>query len=147
MRPSPLYSTPSPSVPDLAERGRAQAANARAIGEFTVKAGIKKFEAAVADHQAATNNTSSADSASDHDAPAVTVPDILSAETVAQTVEAAQLTDVRALALDDYDTLAASQIVKRLGALSADELEAVRGHEANTRGRRTILNKIAQLQA
>jgi hypothetical protein len=34
-----------------------------------------------------------------------------------------------------------------LAGLAADELELVRVYEAGTRGRKTILNKIAQLQA
>jgi hypothetical protein len=51
------------------------------------------------------------------------------------------------LAIHGYDSLAASQVVERLGGLSAAELEAVRAYEAATRGRRTILNRIGQLQA
>jgi hypothetical protein len=54
---------------------------------------------------------------------------------------------VEALAITDYDNLAASQVVPRLGGLSPDELEAVRLYEAAQRGRKTILNKIAQLQS
>ncbi|HUW01737.1 MAG TPA: hypothetical protein VMW08_05255 [Acidimicrobiales bacterium] len=51
------------------------------------------------------------------------------------------------LAIPDYDGLSASQVVTRLGGLSPDELEAVRRHEAGNRGRKTILNKVAQIQA
>ena len=50
------------------------------------------------------------------------------------------------LAIPDYDGLSASQVVTRLGGLAPDELEAVRRHEAANRGRKTILNKVAQLQ-
>jgi hypothetical protein len=52
-----------------------------------------------------------------------------------------------ALAIPGYDALSASQVVQRLAGLAPDELEAVRTYEAATRGRRTILNRIAQLQA
>jgi hypothetical protein len=38
-------------------------------------------------------------------------------------------------------------VVPRLDALRPRELEAVRAYEAAHRGRRTILNRIAQLQA
>jgi hypothetical protein len=38
-------------------------------------------------------------------------------------------------------------VVNRLAGLSAGELEAVRAYEAANRGRKTILNKIAQLQS
>lgn len=51
------------------------------------------------------------------------------------------------LAVPDYDSLAASQVVPRLAALSPDELDAVRRYEAAHRGRQTILNRVAQLLA
>ena len=51
------------------------------------------------------------------------------------------------LSIPGYDTLSASQVVQRLAGLSPDELEDVRDYESGTRGRRTILSKIAQLQA
>lgn len=51
------------------------------------------------------------------------------------------------LAIPGYDALAASQVVQRLAGLSSEELEAVREYEAATRGRKTILNRVAQLQA
>lgn len=51
------------------------------------------------------------------------------------------------LAIPDYDGLSASQVVSRLAGLSSAELEAVREYEAAHRGRKTILSKVAQLQA
>jgi hypothetical protein len=53
----------------------------------------------------------------------------------------------QALGIPDYDSLSASQVVPRLAGLSQDELEAVRAYETANRGRRTVLSKIAQLQA
>ncbi len=50
------------------------------------------------------------------------------------------------LAIPSYDELAASQVIPLLDGLRADELEAVRRHEAAGRGRRTVLSRIAQLQ-
>ena len=50
------------------------------------------------------------------------------------------------LSIPGYDTLSASQVVQRLAGLSAAELEDVRDYESGTRGRRTILSKISQLQ-
>jgi hypothetical protein len=50
------------------------------------------------------------------------------------------------LAIPGYDALSASQVVQRLDGLAPGELEAVREYETATRGRRTILSKIAQLQ-
>jgi hypothetical protein len=55
--------------------------------------------------------------------------------------------DPATLAIPDYDGLSASHVVNRLAGLSAAELEAVRRYEAANRGRKTILSKVAQLQA
>jgi hypothetical protein len=52
---------------------------------------------------------------------------------------------VVAAALADYDTLSASQVVRRLESLGPEELDAVRRYEASTRNRRTILNRAGQL--
>jgi hypothetical protein len=51
------------------------------------------------------------------------------------------------LAIPGYDSLSASQVVSRLDGLAPGELEAVRAYEAGSRGRRTILTKISQLQS
>jgi hypothetical protein len=48
-------------------------------------------------------------------------------------------------ALAGYDTLSASQVVRRLESLGEDELRAVHRHEASHRNRRTILNRAHQL--
>jgi hypothetical protein len=49
------------------------------------------------------------------------------------------------LAIPDYDTLSASQVVRRLDGLGHDDLDAVRQHEAQGRKRRTILHRVEQL--
>lgn len=49
------------------------------------------------------------------------------------------------LAIPDYDTLSASQVVQRLDGLDRRELEALVEHETATRGRRTILHRAQQL--
>ena len=48
-------------------------------------------------------------------------------------------------ALADYDTLSASQVVRRLESLGPEELQAVQRYEASSRNRRTILNRAGQL--
>lgn len=53
--------------------------------------------------------------------------------------------DVNA-AIPDFDSLAASQVVPRLAGLSLADLEAVRRYETAHRGRKTIINRIDQLQ-
>ena len=54
--------------------------------------------------------------------------------------------EVGKLAIPAYDSLAASQVVRRLDALGPEELDAVRRYEEATRRRRTILGRLAQLQ-
>ena len=51
------------------------------------------------------------------------------------------------LAIPGYDSLSAPQVVQRLDGLSADELESVRAYEMATRGRKTILSRVAQIQS
>ena len=51
------------------------------------------------------------------------------------------------LPIAEYESLAAIHVVERLGSLRPDELEAVRSFEQGHRGRRTVLAKVAQLQA
>ncbi|HEX2700224.1 MAG TPA: hypothetical protein VHM89_08500 [Acidimicrobiales bacterium] len=51
-----------------------------------------------------------------------------------------------ALAIPGYDSLSAPHVVQRLDGLSDEELEAVRLYESATRGRKTILSRIAQIQ-
>ena len=48
-------------------------------------------------------------------------------------------------ALAGYDTLSASQVVRRLESLELQQLRAVHRHEASHRNRRTILNRAHQL--
>lgn len=50
------------------------------------------------------------------------------------------------LAIPGYDSLSASQVLQRLPGLSGAELAAVAAYEHAHRGRRTILNRIDQLQ-
>ncbi|HUF96877.1 MAG TPA: hypothetical protein VMM60_02035 [Ilumatobacter sp.] len=51
------------------------------------------------------------------------------------------------LPIDDYDHLAARQVVDRLATLSAAELDQVAEYERAHRHRQTVLGRIAQLQS
>lgn len=48
------------------------------------------------------------------------------------------------LPIQDYDSLAASQVVPRLATMTSAELRVVQRYERANRGRQTILNRIAQ---
>lgn len=51
------------------------------------------------------------------------------------------------LPIQDYDSLAASQVVPRLATLSAEDLAIVQRYEQAGRHRQTILHRVAQLLA
>ncbi len=51
------------------------------------------------------------------------------------------------LPIEGYDSLAASQVVGRLGSLTDEELALIEAYESAHRSRRTILGKINQLRA
>ncbi len=53
---------------------------------------------------------------------------------------------VSSLSIPDYDSLSASQVVKRLRGMPGAELDAIRDYEAATRARKTILNRITQIR-
>jgi hypothetical protein len=127
-------------LPGLVAKGRRrvelQIANARIVGKFVVT----KSERRVAERveallgRAAPDRPDTApDPATEGDAPSARpVPDAAAGAVVGG-------------ALADYDTLSASQVVRRLESLGPEELHAVQRYEASTRNRRTILNRAGQL--
>lgn len=68
------------------------------------------------------------------------------ARTTAKSARKVATDAASALGISDYDSLSASQVVQRLRGLVPEELEAVRAYESATRARKTVLNKIAQVQ-
>jgi len=149
-------------LPSLVERGRglvsSQAAIAKVVGRFAVTTGQR--EAAKVAKHAAKVLVDLGVLPAVPPAPAPRRPARLAGAEAAATAEAeparldahgsvpsAAPADADDLAIPGYGALSASQVVQRLAGLSGTELEAVRDYELGTRGRRTILNKIAQLQA
>ena len=140
-------------VPELIEKGHQQVVVARMFGKFAVEqeapkqiATLQKQVQKVADQltgrtspptppkrETPTSNNGAGDApATQTSAPVVASP--------------AHGPGAATLAIPDYDSLSASQVVPRLEGLSDDELASVESYEAEHRGRKTILNKIAQLQ-
>jgi hypothetical protein len=129
-------------LPGLVTKGRRrlelQIANARVVGKFVVGKGQRRvserfnclldLEAAAPEPEPAPAPAPSAPPAS-RPAP---VPDAAAGAVVEG-------------ALADYDTLSASQVVRRLESLGPEELRAVQRYESTTRNRRTILNRASQL--
>jgi hypothetical protein len=127
-------------LPGLVTKGRHRVelhlANARVVGKFVVT----KTERRVADRIGGLLRNG----ATGPGAPSRT-PERGSVETPQRTVPDAAAEAVVGGALADYDTLSASQVVRRLESLGPDELRAVQRYEASTRNRRTILNRAGQL--
>jgi hypothetical protein len=161
-------------LPQLAERGRMQAANAKMMGRFAIQMGSAEAskrmgglegqlrsmlvgfgflppevaveqsraddgEAGGGEEPSTPRQAAGPDDATKRAAPAGTRDE---PEERARPEPATV-----PLAIPEYDTLAASQVVSRLAGLRPAELEAVKQHELAHRGRKTILGKIAQLQA
>jgi hypothetical protein len=133
--------TVTEDLPGLITKGRqrlgTEISNARVVGEFFVNQGQREVTQRLgsllhrtADPEPEAAPTPSATPAAP--APAKPAPDPVDGETVER-------------ALAGYDTLSASQVVRRLESLGPDELHAVHRHEASHRNRRTILNRATQL--
>jgi hypothetical protein len=145
-------------LPSLAEKGRAQLGMAKMVGQFAAQQGQKEagkvFDKASKQAMAtleqlagsapgrgpSTNGAAKSNGAA-APAPVIDVPAVETPAVATSGPEAATL------AIPDYDSLSASQVLPRLNGLSTDELEAVRSYEAAHRGRKTILNRAAQLQS
>jgi hypothetical protein len=126
-------------LPGLVAKGRRrvelQLANARVVGRFVVSKSQRRVSERLSGfhHNGGDPAPPGPARAEPAAAPASRpVPDAV-AEAVVET------------ALADYDTLSASQVVRRLESLGPDELRAVQRYEASTRNRRTILNRAGQL--
>jgi hypothetical protein len=149
-------------IPQLVEKGKSQVTMAKMLGQFAVTTGqgeasklvdrlqdqaitiLNRLGGAHAPEAPITPTALQEPAASlTSAAPVVAAAPVPSAPAV----PAAPAPPVESLAIPDYDGLSASHVVNRLAGLSAAELEAVRAYEAANRGRKTILSKVAQLQA
>src|SRR4051812_37104137 len=150
--------------PKLVEKGRSQLGVAKMIGQFAVQQGqteaTKVFDRASKQAMSTLEQLAGFNGSSTNGAKSITNG---SAPTSAPVSAASTVTEIHAvaatptaptsgpeaaeLAIPDYDSLSASQVLPRLSGLSTEELEAVRAYEAAHRGRKTILNRVAQLQS
>lgn len=139
--------------PELVQKGKAQVNSARMFGQFAVQAGQSEAEkrASGAAEQVRDLLASvgivppdQASATTPEPAPEPASPPPAAAAKKKAPAESAPA--ATSLSIPDYDSLSASQVVSRLAGLGAAELEAVRKYEGAQRGRKTILNKIAQLQ-
>lgn len=144
-------------LPGFIERGRNQVTMARMIGQFAVQQGQVEAARRLGPVQAQVEtilgdlglvpSRPEASNASAADEPVVATRPTAVPDLPPDPDPEPAGPDVVDLAIPDYDSLAASQVVPRLAGLTPDELADVRAYEAAGRGRKTILNRIAQLQS
>jgi hypothetical protein len=151
-------------LPRLVERGRNHVTMARMVGEFAVRKGAEDLAAGAVGAQerligllpwtrggsdgATGSDTTSTGPEAARSAPVDRPASPPTAARVApEAAAAAADIDPGDLPIPDYDLLSASLVVPRLESLDAAELDLVGRYEAGTRGRRTILAKVAQLRS
>ena len=150
-------------VPQLVEKGHQQVVTARMFGKFAVDqapgqlAEVQKQVQKVAEQLTARTGARRPAPAAEKPAASSSAPasngQATAATQTSAPVSAEPVTTpahgpgAATLAIPDYDSLSASQVVPRLEGLSDRELADVREYESAHRGRKTILNKIDQLQA
>lgn len=152
--------------PKLVERGRNQVQVARMMGQMAVQMGQSEAEKRVTKAGSQLRDSLAAAGLVPQDTPpAAAAPTPTPAEAPAPAAKkaakkpakkaaapkksAAKKTtapSVGSLGIPDYDSLSASQVVSRLRGLAPKDLDALRAYESATRARKTILNKITQLQ-
>ena len=139
-------------LPQLVEKGKNQVTMARMVGQFAVQqgqTGAGKAASKFQEQAAGVLEMFGLGGSPSYPAPPVEEPPgprlVPEPEIDAPAVVVAPAADE--LAIPDYDSLSASQVVNRLAGLTEDELDAVEDYESAHRGRKTILNKVAQLRA
>lgn len=158
-----LALTAREELPRLVEKGRKQvhdqATTARLMGEYALQEGRRDLgERAkkVTDTVSGLTGTRrpaprpaapGAPAAPPAPAPAPSTPPPPPAPAPTASAPAGPRPSDDGLAIPGYDALSASQVVQRLAGLSTEELEAVRAYESATRGRKTILHRVDQLQS
>lgn len=146
-----LALTARDELPRIIDKGRQQVNMARMMGQFAVAQGQKEAEKVVkqatetiAGRSAGRPSSSTPSPSASPASPTATKP-TATKPTATNGARTAGHSDDD-LAIPGYDSLSASQVVQRLAGLSGPELEAVRTYEAATRGRKTILHRVEQLQ-
>ena len=128
--------------PEMAARGRRQVLFTRTVGKYALRRGQARLDGLVGTGLGLVNGfLPGNDGAEPVEATIDTATSLAAVEDLPTDLGP----DSDHLAIPDYDNLSAFQVMPRLEALDPTDLDAVRAYEESTRGRRTILNKIAQL--
>ena len=130
-------------LPGLIDKGRSRVeqeiSNARVAGEYVVG----RYQRRITERLGSILHSAEPAAAPARDEPAT--GSVAPTPAAARPAPDAADTALVGAALADYDTLSASQVVRRLESLGPEQLRAVQRYEAATRNRRTILNRAGQL--
>lgn len=123
------------ALPELARR---EIVLARFLGKMAVDHGLRELRARLVPDDAPKETSTAGVAphvvADDHRSDDAAMPDV------------ADVPDVAALALSDYDHLSSAQVIAKLDGLDAEEREAIESYERASRHRRIILGKLEQLR-
>ncbi len=129
--------------PEMAARGRRQILFTRTVGKYALRRGQARLDGLVGTGLGLVNGFLPTDGPAPRaEATSETATNLVAVDDLPADIGGP---DSDHLAIPDYDNLSAFQVMPRLEALDPTDLDAVRAYEESTRGRRTILNKIAQL--
>lgn len=134
------------AFPELVERGRTQATNARVIGQFALGASNTKARKSIADAEqhlqaflkivSESARPSAQKSSSDHVAPGT------AAASESSIGDLESIDDL----VSNYDGLTAAQVLPLLKGKSAEDLDRIESYERAQRSRKTVVNRIRQLR-
>ena len=141
-----LFSKGSEVLPELVERGRTQASNARVIGQFALGATNAKARKSLSDAEAHFQEFLRIVGESARPSSKASESSSSSSSTKKATAEASVTHGVDDL-VEDYDNLTAAQILPFLAPLGAEQLERIETYEQSQRARKTVLNRLRQLRS
>ena len=144
-------------VPSAAERVRREVVLARFLGKMVVDQGVRELRSRLTPHDDESATTITAPSAAPGEGgadrratldatPHLKTPDVVG-DDEAQADAQVDAPDVETLALADYDHLSSAQIIGKLEGLDGGERRQIERYERAGRHRRTVLGKLAQLEA
>ena len=142
-----LLSKGSEALPDLVQRGRTQASNARVIGQFALGATNAKARQSLSDAEA--HLQAFLRIVAESARPSATRTDASTGSGSAAKSSTANASSD--LGIDDlienYDGLTAAQILPLLAPLPTEQLDRVEAYEQSQRARKTVLNRLRQLRS
>ncbi|MCE2808409.1 MAG: hypothetical protein LW869_08260 [Actinobacteria bacterium] len=141
-----LLSKGSEALPELVERGRTQASNARVIGQFALGATNAKARKSLSDAEAHFQEFLRIVGESARPSSKASESSSSSSSTKKATAEASVNHGVEDL-IKDYDNLTAAQILPFLAPLGAEQLDRIETYEQSQRARKTVLNRLRQLRS